>query len=74
MSRNSSAPPRVALAALRLSLQAQRVAPPVDDSSHKTSVPWVSWTAMLNHRSRFHHNCTGERLQNHRPLDAIVTC
>ena len=62
MSRNSSAPPRVALAALRLSLQAQRAAPPIDDSSHKTSVPWVSWTAMLNHRSQFHHNCTGERL------------
>src|SRR5271170_2524366 len=62
MSRNSSSPPRVALAALRLSPQAQRAAPPIDDNSHKTSVPWFSWTAMLNNRSQFRHNCTGERL------------
>ena len=29
---------------------AQRAAPPIADNSDKTSVPWLSWLAMLNHR------------------------
>ena len=34
------------------------------DNLDKTSVPWLSWLAMLNHRSQFCHNCTGERLRD----------
>ena len=34
----------------------------IADNSDKTSVPWLSWLAMLNHWPQFRHNCTGERL------------
>ena len=47
--------------------QAQRAAPPIADNSDKTSVPWLSWLAMLNHRPQFRHNCTGERLPLREP-------
>src|SRR5947209_11374754 len=75
MSRNSSAPPRVAPRVERPWPQARQAAafglptPPAGRSTwpasannlDKTSVPWLSWLAMLNQRPRFSHNCTGER-------------
>src|ERR1700756_4398060 len=77
MSRNSSAPPQVALGGSRPWPRSQRAAafehptrpagrstwPASANNLDKTSVPWFSWLAMLNHWPQFRHNCTGERLR-----------
>ena len=46
---------QLSLLGVQLGLQAQ-------NNLDKTSVPWFSWLAMLNHWPQFRHNCTGERL------------